>query len=158
MSSFRLRSLAIAVAIFAIAVAPGASGVRAVGRPAPRLANPTSTGEHLVNRFFLLLAHKDRPGLQQFLSPAFQVQRADGSAAEKKEYLANLATINQFQITAVRATQAGATLVVRYLAKVEGVVNGKPYKPGPAPRLSVFAWNGRRWQLVAHANFNPLTG
>jgi hypothetical protein len=58
----------------------------------------------------------------------------------------------------VRATQASATLVVRYLAQVEGVVNGKPYKPGPAPRLSVFAWNGKRWQLAAHANFNPLTG
>jgi hypothetical protein len=37
-------------------------------------------------------------------------------------------------------------------------VNGKRFTPGPAPRLSVFVWNGRGWQLVAHANFNPLTG
>jgi hypothetical protein len=41
---------------------------------------------------------------------------------------------------------------------VTGNVNGKPYTPGPAPRLTVFAWNGQRWQLAAHSNFNPLTG
>jgi len=71
---------------------------------------------------------------------------------------ANLATINKFQITRLRATRADGTLVVRYLAQIEGSVNGKPYTPGPAPRLSVFVWNGKRWQLAAHANFNPLTG
>jgi hypothetical protein len=154
----RLRSLAVAFAVLALVLAPLASGSHTTGRPAPRLAHPAGTAEHLVNRFFTLLAHKDRARLQRFLSPAFQVQRADGSGAGKREYLANLATINRFEITRLRATQAGAALVVRYLAGVEGEVNGKPYKPGPAPRLSVFAWNGTRWQLAAHANFNPLTG
>jgi hypothetical protein len=123
----------------------------------PQLANP-SIGKQLVNRFFAFVARKDRAALESFLSPAFQVQRADGSGSGKKEYLANLATIKRFELTRTRATKAGGTLVVRYLADVEGVVNGKPYKPGPAPRLSVFAWNGNRWQLAAHANFNPLTG
>jgi hypothetical protein len=153
-----LRSLALVVAMLALTFAPGASGNAAANKPAPRLADPTRTGTRLVNEFFTLLAHKDRAALQRFLSPAFQVQRADGSSAQKREYLANLATINNFELTKVRGTQAGATLVVRYLATVEGVVNGKPYKPGPAPRLSVFAWSGKRWQLAAHANFNPLTG
>jgi hypothetical protein len=127
-------------------------------RPAPRLANPTARAEALVHRLFFLLQHKDHAGLVRFLSPAFQVQRADGSGARKRDYLANLATITRFEITKVNATQAGGALVVRYLATVEGVVNGKPYTPGPAPRLSVFSWNGRRWQVAAHANFNPLTG
>lgn len=153
-----VRSLALALAVLALTFAPGAFGGAATNKPAPRLADPTRTATRLVNEFFTLLEHKDRAGLQRFLSPAFQVQRADGSTAEKREYLANLATINNFQLTKVRGTQAGATLVVRYVATVEGVVNGKPYKPGPAPRLSVFAWSGKHWQLVAHANFNPLTG
>jgi hypothetical protein len=154
----RARSVLLVLAVLALAAAPGASGTRAAGRPAPHLANPAATGKQLVNRFFTLLLRKDRAGLERFLSPAFQVQRADGSGAGKKEYLANLPTVNQFHITGLRATQDGATLVVRYLAQVEGVVNGKPYTPGPAPRLSVFAWNGKRWRLAAHANFNPLTG
>ena len=104
------------------------------------------------------MAHKDRAGLESFLSSAFQVERADGSGSEKKAYLTKHATIREFHITRLRATQAGGTLVARYLADVKGVVNGKPYTPGPAPRLSVFVWNGERWQLASHANFNPLTG
>jgi uncharacterized protein DUF4440 len=156
-ASLSLRSLALALAVLALIAAPGATATRSAGGPPPR-SDPTSTARQLVNRFFVLLAHKDRAGLQRFLSPAFQVQRADGSGAEKKDYLANLATINQFHITQLRATRADGTLVVRYLAQVEGVINGKPYTPGPAPRLSVFVWNGKRWQLAAHANFNPLTG
>jgi hypothetical protein len=101
-----------------------------------------------VNRFFALVARKDRAALESFLPPAFQVQRADGSGSGKKEYLTNLATIKRFEITGTRATKAGGTLVVRYLADVEGVVNGKPYRPGPAPRLSVFAWNGSAGSLA----------
>jgi Domain of unknown function (DUF4440) len=154
----RLRSLALALAMLALVVASGAWGHDASRTPAPQPANPTSTAKQLVNRFFVLLVHKDRARLQRFLSPGFQVQRADGSGAGKQEYLANLATIKHFQISHLRATVADATLVVRYQAQAEGVVNGKPYTPGPAPRLSVFAWNGKRWQLAAHANFNPLTG
>jgi len=150
--------VAVALAVLALVLVSGASATRATSRPAPRLADPTATATRLVNRFFVLLVHKDRAGLQRFLSPAFQVQRADGSGAGKKEYLANLPTVTRFQITQLRATQAGATLVARYLAQVEGIVNGKPYTPGPAPRLSVFSWSGKRWQLAAHANFNPLTG
>ena len=152
------RSLALAFVMLALVGVPAASGIAAKGRPAPHPANPTSTAKQLVNRFFVLLANKDRARLEHLLSPGFQVQRADGSGAGKKEYLANLATINHFQITKLQATLADSTLVVRYLAQVEGVVNGKAYTPGPAPRLSVFAWNGSRWQLAAHANFNPLTG
>jgi hypothetical protein len=154
--AYRIRA-GIALATLALALPSGVSAINA-GRPAPRLANPARTAGQLVNRFFNLLAHKDRAGLQGFLSPAFQLQRADGSGGGKRAYLANLATIEEFHITELRATQAGGTLVARYLADVKGVVNGKPYSPGPAPRLSVFDWNGRRWQLAAHANFNPLRG
>jgi hypothetical protein len=157
-ASLSLRSPALALAVLALVMAPGATATRVTGRQALQGSNPAITAKQLVNHFFVLLAHKDRVGLQRFLSPAFQVQRADGSGAEKKDYLANLATINHFHITQLRATRVDGTLVVRYLAQVEGVINGKPYTPGPAPRLSVFVWNGKRWQLAAHANFNPLTG
>jgi hypothetical protein len=157
-ASLRMVSLALALILLSLMLASGASGSRAGGCSTAPPADPTSTASKLVNRFFLLLEHKDRASLQRFLSPGFQVQRADGSGAAKNDYLANLATINRFEITQLHATRADGALVVRYLAQVEGVVNGKPYTPGPAPRLSVFVWNGKRWQLAAHANFNPLTG
>jgi hypothetical protein len=127
-------------------------------RPAPRYANPTAAAKPLVVRFFTLVQQKDVAGLDRLLSPAFQVQRADGTATEKADYLKKLPDVQKFSLSNFRATQQGGTLVVRYLAVVTGTVNGKPYTPGPAPRLTVFAWNGQRWQLVAHTNFNPLTG
>lgn len=126
--------------------------------PAPRYANPTAAAKPLVVRFFRLVQQKDVAGLERFLSPAFQVQRADGTASEKADYLKKLPNVQKFSLSKFRATQQGGTLVVRYLAVVTGSVNGKPYTPGPAPRLTVFAWNGQRWLLAAHSNFNPLNG
>ncbi|MBA3718134.1 MAG: nuclear transport factor 2 family protein [Actinobacteria bacterium] len=139
-------------------VGPSVAATPTATRPARRLANPTATATSLSNRYFTLLMNKDVPGLKRFLSPAFQVQRADGSSAEKKDFLAKLPVINKFELTDMRGTQAGGTLIVRYLATVEGTVNGRPYTPGPAPRLATYAWNGTRWQIAANANFNPLKG
>ena len=140
----------------AAVLAPAASS--ATAKPAPVYADPTAAAKPLVLRFFVLLQRKDVAGLKSFLSPAFQVQRADGTASGKAGYLEKLADVQKFYLSGLHATQAGGTLVVRYFARVVGTVNGKPYTPGPAPRLSVFTWNGTRWQLSGHANFNPLTG
>jgi hypothetical protein len=153
--SFRL---ALVACMLVLTFSSGLAAASSTSRPAPSLGNPHATAKQLVLRFFVLLQRKDEAGLERFLSPAFQVQRADGSASGKADYLAKLPTVIKFYISNLAATQAGGTLVVRYQARVEGRVNGKPYTPGPAPRLSVFAWNGERWQLAAHANFNPLTG
>jgi uncharacterized protein DUF4440 len=149
------KRMLVTLAAAAALLAPAGS---AAVRPAPHYANPTAVAKPLVVRYFTLLQQKDEAGLAAFLSPAFQVQRADGSASEKADYLKKLPDVQKFTLSQFRATQQGGTLVVRYLAVVTGTVNGKPYTPGPAPRLSVFAWNGQRWQLAAHSNFNPLTG
>jgi hypothetical protein len=127
-------------------------------RPAPRLANPTATAKTLSNRFFSLIVDKDVAALNRFLSSAFQVQRADGSGSGKKEWLAKLADIDTFELTDFHATQSGGALIARYLATVKGTVNGRPYTPGPAPRLATYTWNGAQWQITSNANFNPLTG
>ena len=139
-----------AVAALVLVVVPAAS--------ASQTATPEETARPLVVKFFKLIRDRDVAGLVTFLSPAFQVQRADGSGAGKAEYLDRLPIVRKFTLANLKATRAGATLVVRYLATVEGLVNSKPYTPGPAPRMSVFHWTGKRWQLAAHANFNPLTG
>ncbi len=132
-------------------------GLAAAGQ-APGAASPTVIGEILVHRYFVLLQQHNVPALRAFLSPAFQIQRADGSGATKTAYLDDLPVVESFQLTNFVATEARGVLVVRYLADVTGEVNGQPYTPGPAPRLSVFSWNGSSWRLIAHANFNPLTG
>ena len=86
------------------------------------------------------------------------MQRADGTGSDKADYLQNLPTVQSFDLTDLTARRVGDVVVVRYFAEATGVVDGKPYTPGPAPRLSVFSRDGKRWQIVAHANFNPLAG
>jgi hypothetical protein len=150
------------VSLLGLALAPAALGAAtarpATARPAPKLSPPVKTAKSLVTRFFTLIRRKDVAGLRGFLSLAFQIQRADGSSADKAQYLKNLPDVTSFKLSSFAATQAGPVLVTRYLANTTGTVDGKPFTPGPAPRLSVFTWNGRAWRLVAHANFNPLTG
>ena len=135
----KTTSILCALAASAILV-PAASA--AATKPAPVYTDPTAAAKPLVLRFFVLIQKKDVAGLTSFLSPAFQVQRADGTASGKVDYLATLPDVRKFYLSGLHATQAGGTLVVRYLARVVGTVNGKPYTPGPAPRLSVFTWNG----------------
>jgi hypothetical protein len=93
---------------------------------------------------------------QRFLSPGSRFSAPTAAAPARGSW--RTWRLNKFEITKLGATQAGAALIVRYFAEVEGVVNGKPCTPGPAPRLSVFVFNGKRWLLAAHANFNPLSG
>jgi hypothetical protein len=130
---------------------PGAS-------PAPSFEDAATGAQPLVTKLFQLLHDKDTAGLEAFLSPAFTLQRADGSSADKADFIQRPADVLEFTISGLTATQTGNVMVARYLADVVGTANGRPYSPGPAPRLSVFIWDGSQWQLVAHANFNPLAG
>lgn len=155
---FRANLVVLCVLILTLTLSAWRSPTSLALRPAPRLADPTAAAKPLVTRFFVLLKEHDTAGLNRLLSPAFQVVRADGSTSGKTAYLANLPSVESFDITHVFATQSGSVLVARYVVTATGLVNGKPYTPGPAPRLSVFSWNGSRWQLAGHANFNPLTG
>jgi Domain of unknown function (DUF4440) len=145
-------------AIAMVGLTPAALVAPAAARPAPRHSSPLATAKRLVTQYVTLVKRKDVAGLRRFISPAFLLQRADGSWQTKGQFLDNLPDVHSFSLAKFAARQTGPVLVVRYLATVTGTVNGKPYTPGPAPRLSVFVSNGRAWQIVAHSNFNPLTG
>jgi hypothetical protein len=154
----RIVLACIATAVVLAVGAPLAATSPQGGIPAPRLSDPTATGHRLSNRFFTLLLTKNVQALQGFMSDAFQVQRANGTGGTKADFLAQLPVVNNFVLTDFQGTQAGPVLVVRYEASVEGVINGHPYTPGPAPRIASYVWNGLRWQIASNANFNPLTG
>ena len=62
---------------------------RGVAIAAPRAASTTAQGTTLVKRFFDLLTKQDKGGLQKFLSPAFQLQGADGGFLDKRALVAN---------------------------------------------------------------------
>ena len=148
-------ALIAALLLAATAIPSAASEAAPVTTVARQYADVNRAGWALAMKFQNLLKAKDVVGLQQFLAPAFQLQRADGSHATKSEYLANPAVVTSFKLLNVKASQTAGGIVVRYDADIRGVLNGRAYAPGPAPRLSTFVWSGKRWQLLAHANFNP---
>jgi hypothetical protein len=154
------RRLRLALLVTTLAFVAGACNTAAPAgtSPAPTSEDPATVAQPLATKLFQLLHDKDTAGLEAFLSPAFTLQRADGSVANKADFIQRPADVLEFTISGLTATQTGDVLVARYMADVVGTANGRPYSPGPAPRMSVFLWNGSAWQLVAHANFNPLAG
>jgi ketosteroid isomerase-like protein len=121
-------------------------------------ASDTRLGERLAYAFMAMLQAKDVPGLRRFLSPAFQIVRSNGTAATKREYLADLPDVRSFSQSDFHVTRSGDTLVVRSTAVVSVVAEGQQSASSPAPRLSVFKRNPATgvWQMVAHSNFVPF--
>jgi hypothetical protein len=154
----RLTRPVLLACTLALALVFAGASAQSSRQAAAQLAHPDAAARPLVARFFTLLEHKDVAGLKRLLSPAFQLQGADGGGFNKTQFLKHLPTISKFQLSGFTRTRAGSVLVVRYRVSVEGVVSGKRFTRGPAPRLTVFSWDGRAWRMIAHANFNPLTG
>jgi len=143
-------------AVLTTASAGGAIATRAGdARKAPRLKDPDATGRRLSEEFVAIVQRGDTDALAKFLDPAFQLQRADGSGATRAEYLAKPAVVGAYALgDTVTGTQHDDVLVVRWSLQSEQTVDGRPYKGDAAPRLSVYHWDGTRWRLAAHANFN----
>lgn len=146
---FRWLGLWFVVVVAALSVSP--ASIASTRHPA---AHSRSLGGRLVNRFFSEIERHDVAGLRKFLSPAFQIQRADGSRLTKRQYLHNLPTIISYKLRDLRTTSKGSVLIVTYQAAAKEVIDGKKFKSGYAPRMSVFSSGSAGWQIVAHANFN----
>jgi hypothetical protein len=121
---------------------------------APILENPEETARELVTTW--LTALKNEESVEDLVSENFQIQRADGSGADKEVYLDNPAKVLEFTINEdISASQSGNTLSVRWSILVSEDANGVTYQDVSAPRLTVFEWIDDRWLIVGYANFNP---
>ena len=95
-------------------------------------------------------------GLSALLSPAWMIQRASGTWADRATYTAAMPDVRQYQIADVMARYTAPTLVLRSrTATQEPDAAGVLRSSALAPRLSTFTWMGGRWRMTSHANFNP---
>lgn len=148
------RITLIAIAIAALAGTAPAASATVAHAPTRTTATPVEQGRILATRFFRLLQRGDVTTLGAFLAPEFQLQRADGTGATKRQYLRAPADVERFALSRFRATRAANTLVVRYWAVTSETIDGTAFSTTPAPRLSVFRLGPTGWRIVAHANFN----
>src|SRR4051812_17718629 len=137
-------------------IALALAGTLALAAPAGAKLGPNPSNAKLAGEFLRLLKAKDMPGLRAFLSPAFLLQRADGTFLTKQQYLANPSEVDSYKVSDVHGTRTGDVRVVRYTAQTDQTINGKKVTGEPVPRLSTFIKVGRTWQIVAHANFTPI--
>ena len=145
----RFRLMATVLALLAVGAGASAAAITATAKQGAGL------GSTLVNRFFSELKHHNVAGLHRLLSPAFQIQRANGTRLTKAEYLQNLPNVIDYKLRHFRTTSTHGAVVVTYQARTDELVDGKKVESSFAPRLSAFSLGDRGWQLVAHGNFNP---
>jgi hypothetical protein len=120
----------------------------------PVVTDVQATGRELATKFLTILQSGDRTALDAFLDPAFQLQRADGSGADKAQYLENPAKVKSFTLgKELSAALDGDALTVRWSVIGNVTINGKEIGKGEAPRLSTFLWHDGSWHLLSHANF-----
>lgn len=127
--------------------------------PAPTTSSSpmgdTALAQSLATQWLTILQSGDSEQLDAFLSPAFQLVRADGSTADKTQYLAEPATVGPFEISGMVAGRDGNVLTSEYDVTITETVDGQPFKKSPTPRSSTFVDTGNgNWQLIAHANLN----
>jgi len=145
------RALALTVLLLALCAVPAFGAAKT---PDQVLHIKSSSGLELMTAYSTLLMRDRVSQLDDLLSRAFQIQRADGSHAGKTYYLAHLPDLRAFSFAEATEARAGDIVTVRMEATATLFVNGAMYSPAPAPQLAVFRWKNKRWYLVAQGNFN----
>ncbi len=118
---------------------------------------PAALAQRLIGRWFRALQTEDHEALERLLAPEFQLVRANGTVLDRDEYLANPASISDYDLGPLTTTLDGATLVVTYNVAVDSTLDGVLQPTAPAPRLTVFTRHDGQWLLSAHANFNATS-
>lgn len=119
--------------------------------------NVNGTSKRLASKFFKLLQAKNTSGLKAFLDPAFYSVDSHGVAKTRSQLVNGLLpNINAFKVSHMHAQLNGSVMTAHYLVLAAGDINGAPYAISAAPRLSTFTFCSGSWQLVSHANFDPL--
>ena len=122
----------------------------------PKSAEANATAERLVTKFFRLIQDKDRSGMAAFLNRGWMAQTSDGTGRDRQLFLDTMPNVRSFAIDKVNARLFGFLLVSRYLSKVQGDINGKPYSSEFAPRLATFSYCSGNWEMISQANFDPV--
>jgi hypothetical protein len=92
-------------------------------KSAPRLEDPSATGRELITKWLTALKEGDIESIEEQLAPNFQIRRANGSTANKEEYLKSPAVVTSFELSEMLVgLQHGQTLSLNWGIKVEDCV------------------------------------
>ena len=119
--------------------------------------NPQTTGEHLERLWWDLQKNQDIAGLSKIMSPAFQSINSKGA----QDLAANLAIIKaeklgDYRLANIKVTQSHDNLIITYEIAASENYLGKSMSKKPHYRMDVWKKSATGWQIIAHANLNPI--
>ncbi|MGD9788348.1 MAG: nuclear transport factor 2 family protein [Sulfuricellaceae bacterium] len=114
-------------------------------------------GEKLVRQFWNDMATQNIAAIEKYLAPGFQSIHQDGARDRAGEItLLKGLNMKKYSLSDFKETENGPVVIVTYFASTHETIGGKELSSKPAPRMSAWLKTGQGWQLIMHANLNPL--
>lgn len=119
--------------------------------------NPQAEGERLERLWWDQQKNQDIQGLTKLMSPAFQSINSKGA----QDLAFNMAVIKaeklgDYRLSNIKVTQSQGNLIVTYEIATPENYLGKSMSSKPHYRLDVWEKSATGWQIIAHANLNPI--
>ena len=119
--------------------------------------NPQAEGERLEILWWDLQKNQDMAGLSKLMSPAFQSINSKGA----QDLASNMAIIKaeklgDYRLANIKVTQSQDNLIITYEIAASENYLGKSMSSKPHYRIDVWKKSVNGWQIIAHANLNPI--
>lgn len=124
---------------------------------AQRALNAHAEGGRLETLWWDMQKNQDIEGLTKIMSPAFQSINSKGA----QDLAFNLAIIKSeklgdYRLSNIKVTQSQDNLIITYQIAVSENYLGKSMSAKPHYRMDVWKKSSTGWQIIAHANLNPI--
>jgi len=121
------------------------------------LLSDTALGEKLETQMWEDMKHRNFTAVENNIAPQFQSIHSFGSLTREAEIdlIKNL-YLGSYDISNIKVTENGDTMVVTYLISVREKIEDKQLSSKPAPRLSVWKKINDKWQWIAHVNLKEV--
>ncbi len=117
----------------------------------------TSLGEKLETQMWEDMKHQNFTAVEKNIAEEFQSLHTFGALTRgaEIELIKNL-YLGSYDISNLKVTENGDTLVVTYLISVQEKITNIQLSAKPAPRMSVWQKINGNWQWIAHVNLKEI--
>ena len=120
-------------------------------------ANVQVEAEKLERLWWDQVKNGGMQGLEKTVSPNYQ-QVLNIGAQNKAAWMEIIkkAKIREYALSNLKATFSENALIVSYAIATKEIIDGKELSGKPQYRLDVWQKSAAGWQVIAHANLNPV--
>ena len=120
-------------------------------------ATPAKTCAQLTARFQKYLSAGMDAQLAQFVSPAFVIERNDGTTGSWPSYLTEHPTFTGWNIAVVSAQFSSPAITCVAITSTTQLVDGVSVVSVPTNNMSTYVWQRGAWRITSYARFNSVS-